>query len=288
MTFFNEKIFVYLSHQKDVILLYIKVILLNFFHMKHTEIPHQIDALRNDHSLEHGDKLIYASIRRYMNADTRECFPAIGTIASKLKCSTRKVMDAIKRLVSVGLIEKSSSGKKNCYKFPKSEFDKQFEMFTDAFLDMDLPLNVKEYYMDIQQYLYGKDTGVGKCSLSNAELARRTGWTSISIKKYNTILIERGLLEEESSCANTDEAGFPLIIKSFDLQGLNQAHLWAKKVTAAVMKHEQEIQEIKEQATKQQAIYESEINNLKKEITKIQKELALARNKTSEPINVEF
>lgn len=143
--------------------------------MKHTEVPHELDNLKEGHTIEHGDKVIYASIRRYMNATTRECFPALNTIAISLKCSINKVRRAIERLVDTGLIEKCSDGRKNHYYFPESEFDKRFEMFTDEFLDMDLPLNVKEYYMDIQQYLYGKDTGIGKCALSNAELARRTG-----------------------------------------------------------------------------------------------------------------
>lgn len=143
--------------------------------MKHTEVPHELDNLKEDHTIEHGDKVIYASIRRYMNATTRECFPAVGTIASALKCSTKKVQHAIERLVNAGFINKCNDGHKNHYYFPESEFDKRFEMFTDEFLDMDLPLNVKEYYMDIQQYLYGKDTGIGRCALSNAELARRTG-----------------------------------------------------------------------------------------------------------------
>ena len=143
--------------------------------MKHTEVPHELDNLKEDNTIEHGDKVIYASIRRYMNATTRECFPALNTIAISLKCSINKVRRAIERLVNTGLINKCNDGRKNHYYFPESEFDKRFEMFTDEFLDMDLPLNVKEYYMDIQQYLYGKDTGIGKCALSNAELARRTG-----------------------------------------------------------------------------------------------------------------
>ena len=192
--------------------------------MKHTEVPHELDNLKDGHTIEHGDKIIYASIRRYMNATTRECFPALNTIATTLKCSINKVRSAIERLVNAGLINKCSDGRKNHYYFPESEFDKRFEMFTDEFLDMDLPLNVKEYYMDIQQYLYGKDTGIGKCALSNAELARRTGWTTISIKKYNTILIEKNLLEEEET-AQKDEAGFPIIQKCVDLQVLNQAIL---------------------------------------------------------------
>lgn len=46
----------------------------------------------------------------------------------------------------------------------------------------------------------------------------------MSIKKYNTILIEKNLLEEEET-TQKDEAGFPIIQKRFDLQGFNQAVL---------------------------------------------------------------
>ena len=143
--------------------------------IKHTEVPNEISNLRTQDRLEHGDKIIYATIRRYMNRDTRDCFPAITTISGKLGCSKTKILSAIKRLIDTGLLEKHTDGRKNHYYFPESEFDKHFEMFTDEFLDLDLPLNVKEYYMDIQPFLYGKETGIGRCSFSNAELARRTG-----------------------------------------------------------------------------------------------------------------
>lgn len=192
--------------------------------MKHTEVPHELDHLKSQHSLEHGDKIIYAAIRRYMNKDTRECYPALSTIAVNLKCSINKINAALKRLVNSGFVQKSNDGHKNHYYFPASEFDKHFEMFTDEFLDLDLPLNIKEYYMDIQPFLYGKETGIGKCSFSNAELARKTGWTTVSIKKYNTYLIEHGFLEEEAT-SKLDEAGLPVIQKNFNLTGLNQAAL---------------------------------------------------------------
>jgi len=143
--------------------------------MRHTEVPNEISNLRDREQLAHGDKIIYATIRRYMNKETRDCFPAITTIANKLNCSKTKVISAIKRLIETGLLKKHSDGRKNHYYFPESEFDKHFEMFTDEFLDLDLPLNVKEYYMDVQPFLYGKETGIGKCSFSNAEISRRTG-----------------------------------------------------------------------------------------------------------------
>ena len=143
--------------------------------MKHTEVPHQLDVMRDTNQLQHGDKIIYAAIRRYMNKDTRECFPAIRTIAKTLKCSPTKVINGIERLLHTGLLLKSINGRKNCYQFPRTEFDKRFEMFTDEFLELDLDLNVKEYYMDLQQYLYGKDSGIGKCSFPNVKIAELTG-----------------------------------------------------------------------------------------------------------------
>lgn len=251
--------------------------------MQHVEIPHELDNLKLVHTLEHGDKIIYAALRNYMNKDTRECFPAIRFIAENLQCSPTKVQLAIKRLLATGLLEKAKDGRKNHYRFPETDFDKQFEMFTKEFLYMDLPLNVKEYYMDIQQFLYGKDTGRGKCSLSNAELSRRTGWTVASVKKYNTILIEKNLLEEEVSSAN-DEAGFPIIIKRFDLTGLNQAELWAKQVTAAVIKHEEDIQQLKNEIEE----LRSDRQEDKRKIAALEKQLALQNNFVKEVPNIDI
>lgn len=238
--------------------------------MKHTEVPKHLDDLKEQHVLEHGDKIVYAAIRRYMNKDSRECYPAIATIANMLQCSPGKINAAIKRLVLTGLLIKHPDTHKNHYCFPKTKFDEQFEMFTDEFLDLDLPLNVKEYYMDIQQYLYGKETGKGRCTFSNAELARRTGWTVLSIKKYNTILIEKGLLEEEET-ENKDAAGIPIIQKNFDLTGLHQAALWVKAVTEQVTKNTDDIESIK-----------AELEELKKWKERKEKEEALKRNSYTE------
>lgn len=152
-------------------------------------------------------------------------------------------------------------------------------MFTDSFLDLDLELNVKEYYMDIQQYLYGKDTGIGRCSFSNAELSRRTGWSVPSIKKYNTILINNGLLEEELT-GNYDSAGLPIIQKSFDLNGLQQAALWVKAVTEQITTNTADIEDLKLSNEEMK----SEIERLTKKIADLEKFQSLERNKTPEPV----
>ncbi len=218
--------------------------------MQHVEIPRHLDDLKISHKLEHGDKIIYGAIRLYMNEKTRECYPALRTISLVLKCSVNKIVAAIDRLVDSGAIQivvnNNPKIKSNTYWIPKTDFDKQFEMFTEEFLKLDIPLNIKEYYMDIQPFLYGKETGIGKCSFSNSELARRTGWTVPSIKKYNTYLIEHGFLEEETT-NKRDEAGLTVIQKNFNLQSFNQAALWAKKITEQVIMNTSDIEQMKKE-----------------------------------------
>lgn len=211
--------------------------------IKHTRVPNEIDR-RGE--LEQGDKVIYAAIRRYMNKTSRECFPSLSTIATTLQCSRTKIIKAIERLVATGLLEKTNDGRKNHYRFPETEFDKKFEAFTDEFLELDIPLNIKEYYMDVQHFFRDKDkrNGKGKCGYSNAELARRTGITVPSVKKYNTYLIERGYMQEEQTELK-DAAGFPVVQKIFDLDKFQQAALWAKAVTEKIVQHDDEIEELK-------------------------------------------
>lgn len=48
-------------------------------------------------------------------------------------------------------------------------------MFSSDFFDLDIPINIKEYYMDIQKYMYDKETGIGKIGYSDTKLAELTG-----------------------------------------------------------------------------------------------------------------
>ena len=228
--------------------------------MKHIEIPNELIKLKRDNKLEQGDQVIFAAIKKYMNRDTRECFPSITTIAKNLKCSRTKVLSAIDRLCECNLLQKKTGkGVQNTYIFLRSDWDNYFEMFTEDFLRIDMPLNVKEYYMGIQQFLYNKETGVGTCLYSNTILAEKLGISVPSIKKYNAYLIENGFLTEEVT-SECDEAGLPIVQKNFNLSSLQQAALWVKAVTEAVQKHEEDIED------------------LKKKVANLEKELSLYRN----------
>lgn len=252
--------------------------------MKHTEVPHQLDNLRLENKLEQGDKVIYAAIRQYMNKDTRECYPSYTTICKLLDISRKKLSDALKRLFDTKLLEKriiieGEKKKNNIYYFPETEFDKQFEMFTPEFLSLDLPVNVKEYYMDIQRFLYKKDTGVGILTLPNYKLAKITGLSPVSVKKYNTILIDRGILTEDVT-EGKDEYGLPVIQKNFNLTGLNQAALWVKAVTEQVQANTNDIEDLKQSNEELKQSNEE----LRREIELLKKEQARLRNATPTPV----
>lgn len=90
----------------------------------------------------------------------------------------------------------------------------------------------------------------------------------MSIKKYNTILIKRGLLEEQLT-DKKDEAGLTIVQKSFNLAGLQQAALWVKAVTEQVTQNTADIEDMKK-----------ELEELKAWKARYEKECALERNKT--------
>lgn len=268
--------------------------------MKHTEIPHELgnrtvsinDKDNEDRILEKGDKVIYAAIRRYMTKDRWSC-PSIPKIKEKTHCGQTRIYESIDRLIRAGFITKSlqktPSGKMGTYYyFPESEFDKHFEMFTDSFLDMKMPLNIKEYYMDIQQYLYDKESGVGKCSFSNSELSKKLGVSIPTVKKYNKYLIENGYLEEEAT-TKTDEAGLIIYQKNFNLSSLNQAALWVQAVTQQVTANTQDIEQLKEgydNLKEDNMVLKEENKQMRKEIDQLKKEMSLRRNHVDEPLNI--
>jgi predicted RNase H-like nuclease (RuvC/YqgF family) len=98
----------------------------------------------------------------------------------------------------------------------------------------------------------------------------------VSVKKYNTYLINNGFLEEETT-SKTDSAGLPIIQKNFNLNGLQQAALWVKAVTEQITMNTADIEDMKD-----------EISSLRKELENLKREQSLYRNKTKEPLIFEM
>lgn len=207
--------------------------------MKHTEIPQNFDWTQ----LEWCDQLVFAQIKRHMNKDTRTCYPSMEKLKEKTGLSLRFLCDSINRLQEFGLIQITKrKGTSNLYYFPP-ETD-QFEMFSEDFLDIDLPPKVKEYYMKLQKTLYDKDQEIATTHYNDSELAEITGLSKPTIKKYNAILEKSGYMTTAIT-PYKDDAGLSIREMCFDMQKLGQFGLWAKAITEQVITNTDDIQELK-------------------------------------------
>ena len=225
--------------------------------MKHTEIPQNFDWTQ----LEWCDQLVFAQIKRFMNKDTRTCYPSMDTLKKKTDLSIRFINDSIHRLEQFGLIQVTRrKGTSNLYYFPP-ETD-QFEMFSEEFLDMELPPKVKEYYMKLQKTLYDKDQKVATTHYTDTQLAEITGLSKPTVKKYNFILETSGYMTTAIT-PYKDEAGFAIREMSFDMQKLGQFGLWVKAITQQVVTNTDDIEELKSTVKQQQR----EIAELKRQMS---------------------
>ena len=218
---------------------------------QHTQIPQNF----NWKQLEWCDQLVFAQIKRFMNKDTRNCYPSISKIKALTQLSERFINDSVKRLESVGLIKITKrKGTSNLYYFPP-ETD-NFEMFTNDFLDMKLPPKIKEYYMKIQNALYDKDQEIAITHYSDFELAQLTGLSIPTVKKYNKALQDGGYMDSKITNYK-DEAGLAIREMSFDMQKLGQFGLWVKAVTEQVTKNTDDIESIKKELRELRAFKEA-------------------------------
>lgn len=238
--------------------------------MKHTEIPQNFDWTQ----LEWCDQLVFAQIKRFMNKDSRTCYPSMETIKEKTDLSVRFINDSIHRLEEFGLIQVTRrKGTSNLYYFPP-ETD-QFEMFSEEFLDMKLPPKVKEYYMKIQKTLYDKDQQVATTHYNDSELSKITGISKPTVKKYNLILEQSGYMTSKLTNYK-DEAGLTIRELSFDMQKLGQFGLWIKAITEQVVSNTDDIQELR-----------ANYNDLQKEVKELRRRLDIKEGKETN-ISFEF
>lgn len=222
--------------------------------MKHTQIPQNFDWTQ----LQWCDQLVFAQIKRFMNKETRTCFPSTNKIKELTDLSGQFIKDSIHRLADFGLIKITRrKGTSSIYYFPP-ETD-QFEMFSEEFLDLKLPPKVKEYYMKIQKSLFDKDQHVAITRYSDRELADITGLSIPTVKKYNSVLQDSGYLSTEITTYK-DDAGFLQRAMSFDMDKLGQFGLWVKAVSQRVDENTEDISAMKKKIEE----YEKRIKSLER------------------------
>lgn len=204
-------------------------------HVQHVQVPDP-----NEYKgLKPADRLVYANIRRFMNKDTMTCYPSMSTIAKFCNLTVQTVQNAIKRLVKYGYIEilpEKHNSKNNIYKFKKLE--KDFERFTDEFLDNeDLTPNEKAYLIGLQSQCY-KDGKYAITSYSNNKIADNLDMSLSSVKRYNTSLKTKEIMQELKT-VSFDENGFAKVIKAIDMAKIGQQVLFEVAIN-----HEDRIQQL--------------------------------------------
>lgn len=191
---------------------------------QHVQVP---DPVIEHKDLKPIDYLVYANIRRYMNKDTKTCWPSLATIAKDCQCSIPTVRTSIKRLHKEGLVDIiKRTGQSDMYRF--KDLLKNFERFTPEFLDnKDITPEEKAYLIGLHSQSY-KNEDYAVTTYSNQKLADNLNISLRNIQRYNKSLQEKEIMTEIATTVK-DSAGFKVAAKAVDMHKIGQAILYINK-----------------------------------------------------------
>ena len=191
---------------------------------QHVQVP---DPVKEKKELKPIDYLVYANIRRYMNKDTKTCWPSLATIAKDCQCSVPTIRTSIKRLHKEGLIDIfKRAGQSDMYRF--KDLLKNFERFTPEFLDnKDITPEEKAYLIGLHSQSY-KNEDYAVTTYSNQKLADNLNISLRNIQRYNKSLQEKEIMTEIATTVK-DSAGFKVAAKAVDMHKIGQAILYINK-----------------------------------------------------------
>lgn len=200
----------------------------------HVQVPN--DMTEQNNSLKPGDLLIYATIKRHMDKDTKTCYPSLNTIAAESGASINTVRSSIQNLINTQYIEVTQKGRGKLYKFLK--WDK-FEPFSYDFLDnKKLSFKEKAYILATQQYMFkNKETQNGIVTYNNIELSKRINTSPSTISRLDSSLREKEFLDINILTQKDQKTGLPIREKVFHLSKIEQA------IVFILGNHEERIQE---------------------------------------------
>lgn len=200
----------------------------------HVQVPN--DMTEQNNSLKPGDLLIYATIKRHMDKDTKTCYPSLNTIAAESGASINTVRSSIQNLINTQYIEVTQKGRGKLYKFLK--WDK-FEPFSYDFIDnKKLSFKEKAYILATQQYMFkNKETQNGIVTYNNIELSKRINTSPSTISRLDSSLREKEFLDINILTQKDQETGLPIREKVFHLSKIEQA------IVFILGNHEERIQE---------------------------------------------
>lgn len=232
--------------------------------MRHIQLPNN---MTKEAILTPQDLLVYVSIKRYMNKDTKEAFPSLLTISSHCGASIPTIRKSIKRLEEQGYLKITKQGRKQIYTFLKFT---NFEPFSYEFLDKtDLTFTEKSYLIASQQYMFKDIEKFGKISMTDEELSKILNLSRPVITKCNNSLKNKGYLDIIK--AKQSKTGITINEKFFHLDELGQA------IVFKLQDHEEKINKNAQ-----------DIKELQKSVELILKENAELKRKLEENYKTEF
>lgn len=156
---------------------------------RHIELP----STEGINDLTPQDQLVYLGLRSFMNKDTMEAFPSQTVVAERIGCCRNTVSKCVKNLVDKNYLSIRKEGRKIIYKFNKL---KQFEPFSYDFIsDSSLSFTQKALLTSTQQYMYDKESGIGKTSYSKKELAEKINMPYPTVVKATRELQDKDIMQ---------------------------------------------------------------------------------------------
>lgn len=228
---------------------------------QHVQLPNKM----GENDLAPKDQLIYLSIRRFMNGQTKVAYPSLAKISEVSGASINTIRNSIKVLEEKDYFKVIKEGRSQKYLFNEL---KKFEPFSYNFLDKpDLTFTEKSYIVASQQYMYTDVEGIGKISYSNKELSEKINMPESTISKTNRSLVRKKYLTLIKNKTRDIETGCKTDTKLFKLNELGQAVIWVLK------NHEDRIQQLEENSISKEEFEQvkQEVNYLKEQLEQSQK-----------------
>jgi len=193
--------------------------------LQHVQLPNSMTV---NSDLTPKDLLIYVSIKRYMNKDTKEAFPSQDLICKNASSTKPTVKKCTEKLVELGYIKVRKDGRKNVYIFNSH---KNFEPFSYEFLDReDLSASTKAHLLATQQFMFKDVDKYGKVTMNDFQLSQILNTSPQTISRCNKELEEKGYLSIIKTSAKDSDTGLIRNEKMYHLDELSQAIVFTLQI----------------------------------------------------------
>lgn len=202
---------------------------------QHVQLPNNMTT---HDELSPKDLLVYVTLKRHMNKDTKESFPSLQKISDECEYSIPSIRKSIEVLVKKSYIKVRKEGRRQIYSF---NVYKNFEPFSYEFLDKkEIDAKEKAYLVSSQQFMIKDSEGVGKMTYTNEQLGELLNVSAKTISRLDKSLEKKGLLTVIKTNKKDPDTGVMLNEKFFKLDELGQAIIWT------LQKHEDDIEDLKD------------------------------------------